>query len=87
LTDPIFARRLKDLMNEKEDFTLTDIHLLKIRRHFGPSKTSKAIAGRKEQENRKLMTFGEEGDWFIQKKSSLNGFLILLKETVDEEIK
>ena len=68
MTDPIFARRLKDLINEKEDFTLTDIHLLKIGRHFRLSKTSKAIAGRNEQENRKLMTFGEEGDCFIQKK-------------------
>lgn len=86
LTDPVFARRLKDLMNRKKDFTLNDIHLLKIGRHFRLSQTSKAIVGRNEEENKKLMTFVEEGDWVIQ-KSGLSGPLTVVRGDADEKIK
>ena len=86
LTDPIFARKLKDLMNEKKNFNLNDIHLLKIGRHFRLSENSKAIVGRNEHENKKLMTFGEEGDWVIQ-KSGLTGPITLVRGNVNDKTK
>jgi tRNA U34 2-thiouridine synthase MnmA/TrmU len=46
LTDPIFAKRVKDLMVHQIDFSLNDIHLLKIGRHYRLSPKLKLIIGR-----------------------------------------
>ena len=86
LTDPVFARRLKDLMNDSMDFTLNDVHLLKIGRHLRLSKKAKAIMGRDEKENKKLMTFVENGDVVI-KKNSLPGPITIVKGEAGEHIK
>jgi tRNA U34 2-thiouridine synthase MnmA/TrmU len=86
LTDKGFARRLKDLMNENINFTLNDIHLLKIGRHLRLSDKVKAVIGRNESENKKLMTFVEEGDSIIE-KNALTGPLTVLKGEISDEIK
>ncbi|MFH1623913.1 MAG: hypothetical protein ABID54_02005 [Pseudomonadota bacterium] len=62
LTDPGFAKRMRDLMNHIPNFTLNDVHLLKIGRHFRLSPRAKIIVGRNEKENKKLATFALEGD-------------------------
>ena len=54
LTDPGFSRRLKDLMLKKEDFTLRDIKLLKLGRHFRVSRDLKLIVGRDKQDNERI---------------------------------
>jgi tRNA U34 2-thiouridine synthase MnmA/TrmU len=86
LTDPVFARRLKDLMNENIGFTLNDVHLLKIGRHLRLSQNTKAIVGRNEKENKKLMTFVENGDMVIE-KSDLPGPVTVVKGDADDDIK
>ena len=86
LTDKGFARRLRDLMNENIQFTLNDIHLLKIGRHLRLSDKVKAVIGRNESENKKLMTFAEEGDCVIE-KNGLTGPLTVLKGEISDEIK
>lgn len=86
LTDKVFARRLKDLMEENIDFTLNDIHLLKIGRHLRLSRKTKVIVGRNESENKKLMTFVENGDLVI-KKNVLPGPTTVVKGDIDESIK
>lgn len=53
LTDPTFSKRLKDLFEHKPNFTLEDVELLKIGRHFR-IKDSKLILGRDEKESRLL---------------------------------
>ncbi len=73
-------------MNEKRDFTLNDIHLLKIGRHFRISETTKAIVSRNEQENKKLTTFAEKGDWVIE-TTSLPGPVTLVRGDINERIK
>ena len=52
LTEPNFSKRMKDLMKFKADFTLKDIELLKIARHFRLPSGIKVIVGREEQENK-----------------------------------
>ena len=66
LTDPGFAKRMKDLMLHKPDFSLNDVHLLKVGRHFRLSDGVKLVVGRNEEENQKIETFAQEGDYFIQ---------------------
>ncbi|MDI7261214.1 MAG: hypothetical protein QME90_15020 [Thermodesulfobacteriota bacterium] len=66
LTDPGFARRIKDLMDHHYDFSLNDVHLLKFGRHFRLSPAVKLVVGRDEEENQKIETFSREGDVLLK---------------------
>lgn len=62
LTDPGFARRMKDLIKHKPDFTLNDVRLLKVGRHFRLNPESKLIIGRNKQENDTLLKLAKPGN-------------------------
>lgn len=61
LTDPGFARKIKDLFTAG-DANLNDIQLLKLGRHFRLSPELSVIVGRDEQENDKLESLIQEDD-------------------------
>jgi len=54
LTDPQFAKRLKEAFDHGED-TIRDIQLLKYGRHVRLSSGAKVIVGRNEEENKVLL--------------------------------
>lgn len=83
LTDPGFAKRMKDLMLHKPDFSLNDVHLLKVGRHFRFSDGVKLIVGRNEEENQKIETFAHDGD-ILFRVSGFPGPLSLLRGKVNE---
>jgi len=64
LTDPGFAKRIKDLMDHDIDFSTNDVHLLKIGRHFRFSGEVKLVVGRNEEENQKNPDFAQRGKTF-----------------------
>ncbi len=66
LTDPQFANRMKDLMLSNPKFSLNDVHLLKIGRHFRLSHNLKLVVGRNEEDNKKIQTFTQEGDILLK---------------------
>jgi len=66
LTDPQFAKRMKDLIFHNPNFFLNDIHLLKIGRHFRLSPHLKLVVGRNEEDNRKIQTFAQEEDILLK---------------------
>jgi tRNA U34 2-thiouridine synthase MnmA/TrmU len=82
LTDPGFAKRMKDLMTHDPDFSLNDVHLLKMGRHFRFSPGVKLVVGRQEEENQKIETFAHGGD-ILLKVSSFPGPLSLLRGKLD----
>jgi hypothetical protein len=61
LTDPNFARRMRDLVRYKEDFDLNNVNLLKVGRHFRLSPKAKAVVGRNEEENRRILALARGG--------------------------
>jgi tRNA-specific 2-thiouridylase len=83
LTDPGFAKRMKDLMVYDPQFSLNDVHLLKIGRHFRFSNGVKLVVGRNEEENQKIQTFAQ-GEDILLKVSSFPGPLSLLRGKLDE---
>jgi tRNA U34 2-thiouridine synthase MnmA/TrmU len=83
LTDPGFAKRIKDLMDHNIDFSTNDVHLLKIGRHFRFSDGVKLVVGRNEEENQKIQTFAQ-GEDVLLKVSSLPGPLSLLRGKFDK---
>lgn len=72
LTDSIFSKRLKDLLEHKEfrpssleergEYTLDNILLLKLGRHFRSSTGSKIVIGRNKEENERLKSLAKKGD-------------------------
>jgi len=65
LTEPNFSKRLKDLMQHKENFSVRDIELLKVGRHVRLNEQVKCIVGRNEQENIKIEELHRPGDILI----------------------
>jgi tRNA-specific 2-thiouridylase len=78
LTDPGFSRRMKDLILHDPDFSLNDVHLLKMGRHFRLSSKIKLVVGRNKEENQKIQTFAREED-ILLKLSDFPGPLSLLR--------
>lgn len=56
LTDPIFSDKLRDLFNDDKDFTMKDIELLTLGRHFRLYHGTKLVIGRNQKENETLET-------------------------------
>jgi len=83
LTDPGFAKRMKDLMVHDPNFSLNDVHLLKMGRHFRFSPGAKLVVGRQEEENQKIQIFAQ-GEDILFKVSSFPGPLSLLRGKLDE---
>ena len=61
LTDPEFARKLKEHLKNEERLTLTDVALLKTGRHFQVGK-AKIIVGRNKKENDRLLYLAKSHD-------------------------
>ncbi|MCX5817665.1 MAG: hypothetical protein NTX75_15745 [Proteobacteria bacterium] len=65
LTDPIFAQKLKDLFAYSNSYTMKDVALLKIGRHFRLNEDTKLILGRNEDENKRLQAAASDGCTFL----------------------
>ncbi len=76
LTDKIFSRRLKDLFTYKKNYTMIDLRLLKVGRHFRISPETKVIVGRNASENRIIETIGE--NYTLLKPLDIAGSTVLL---------
>lgn len=66
LTDPGFARRMKDLIAHDE-YILPNIKLLKVGRHFRTNGT-KIVIGRDKEDNERILNFTKEGDVIVKTK-------------------
>lgn len=62
LTDPGFAKRIKDLITFGE-LNINNVELLKVGRHFRLSPGAKLVVGRDEKENARLINLAKEDDY------------------------
>jgi tRNA-specific 2-thiouridylase len=62
LTDPIYSRRLQDLLNATPDPDDRDLGLLRLGRHFRPSAACKIVVGRNEAENNAIEKMQRPGE-------------------------
>lgn len=65
LTEKQFSKKVKDLFDNKEDITNTDIHVLKSGRHFRYNDT-KIVVGRDEEDNFKIARLVQDGDTLVE---------------------
>jgi tRNA U34 2-thiouridine synthase MnmA/TrmU len=59
LTDPQYSKRLRDLVEHCEDFSINDIKLLSFGRHFRLDKQTKLIVGRDKEDNESIRMYAE----------------------------
>ncbi|MGB9721979.1 MAG: hypothetical protein ACPL28_10940 [bacterium] len=86
LTDPNFAKRLKDAFEHNED-TMADVTLLRYGRHFRLPSGPKVIVGRNEQENEILKGYfnlNNNRDLLLETRDFV-GPIVLLKNYYSEE--
>ncbi|MBI5144256.1 MAG: hypothetical protein HZA30_04235, partial [Candidatus Omnitrophica bacterium] len=76
LTDPGFAKRIKDLI-EHDSLTLSETKLLKVGRHFRLSQDAKLVMGRDEAENTVLESQIKDGDICLRLKDYPSPFSIV----------
>jgi len=86
LTDPGFARRMRDLVHFCPGFDLNDVNLLKLGRHFRLSPEARAVVGRNEGENRRLQILARQGDSFFEVRGCGSPVTLLRGEADQEEI-
>lgn len=83
LTDPGFAKRMKDLLAH-DALTLPNAKLLKLGRHFRLSDASKLIVGRQKEENELLQSLAGPDDVLLKLKDH-QGPVSVLTGCYDEE--
>ncbi|HAW50685.1 TPA: hypothetical protein DCX16_07030 [bacterium] len=76
LTDPEFAKRMRDLVKHTPFFTINDVELLKIGRHFRLSEGAKVIVGRDKIENERLLELRKNGDLFLETRDYLGPIVL-----------
>lgn len=84
LTEPTFARRLRDLFNHQEEVPIRDIELLKLGRHLRLNDRTKIIVGRNEKENDQLEAWKKPDDLVLQAED-IPGPLVLIPHGASEE--
>ncbi len=66
LTDPGFAARMQDLLDNVPDFAENDVELLKSGRHFRFSPKARAVVGRQLDDNKRIETLARPGDLLVE---------------------
>lgn len=84
LTDPMFTRRVEDLLSHNE-LTLDNVELLKFGRHFRISDSAKLAVGRDESENEALERLAKKGDYFFYPPSDAAGPTALARGLLDKK--
>lgn len=69
LTEPAYARRLKDLLEHQEEVKRRDLEILKVGRHLRVSPRTKVVVGRNARENEEILRWQEEGDLMMEAES------------------
>lgn len=78
LTDPIFSKRVRDLLRHDPEANLSEAILLKFGRHFRLIGDVKLVVGRNREENEKLMELLLPGD-FLLKVEGFPGPIAILR--------
>lgn len=84
LTDPGFAKRTRDLITH-DAFTLENIRLLKVGRHFRLKPRAKLVVGRNKDENKRLLEFSLAGDIFFDSKGVPGPIGLLRGEDITQD--
>ncbi len=84
LTDKIFSRRLKDLLDHQADCPEKDLELLKYGRHLRLSSVAKIVVGRTRQDNEQISRCIDPQTDMVLKVMEFPGPLVVIPDGADE---
>jgi tRNA U34 2-thiouridine synthase MnmA/TrmU len=84
LTDPMFAHRIKELFEHDMECELGDINLLKAGRHYRLDAMTKAVVGRREEDNHLIEHYAKPGGALLI-LADIMGPLCLVRGNLTEE--
>lgn len=86
LTEPGYAIRLSDLLDNQKDVDKDEIEILKYGRHMRISPNNKAIIARSGDEWNKILKFKEDSDVLVTPRNSTGAPVILRGEFNEEDL-
>ena len=86
LTDPIFAERVRDLLEHVGALRKEDVSLLKLGRHFRLSQTAKVVVGRDREENHQLGRQLRDGDYAMEIGGQPGPLTVVRGEVSDDDL-
>ncbi len=86
LTDPNFARRMRDLMSDG-GLSLSQVKLLKFGRHFRLKPQVKAVVGRNQMENQALVSHTEPDDVIVEVSGFPGPYTLVRGKSGKEEVR
>lgn len=86
LTEPNYAKRLKELLKYKETPTVKDLELLKIGRHFRISQNAKIISTRTGDESKEIKNYITNNDIIFLAEDFKGSMIIIVGEPTEEDI-
>lgn len=86
LTEPIYAYKLKDLLEHDMNPSYRDINLLRIGRHFRFSTECKIVVGRNKEENDAIKSLAGIEDCLLKVEGAGSPLSIILGRVTDEAL-
>jgi tRNA-specific 2-thiouridylase len=84
LTEPNYAYRLRELLDDNPDPSVLDLQLLRVGRHFRISPECKVIVGRDQSENEALLKLADDKS-LLMRVLGHGSPLTLLRSSMDEQ--
>lgn len=85
LTDKIFSKKVKDLLEHSNDVSTKDLHLLKAGRHFRINEDTKVIVGRDEKDNVKLKNLTQPNNVLIEPLNFSGPTAVIVGNNADDD--
>ena len=87
LTDPAFSGRLREFFSHGGTLDLNELHVLKLGRHFRLNDGTRAVVGREERDNLKLLSYLRPGDVAMEAAAGSSPIALLRGRATDENIR
>jgi len=87
LTEPNYSRRLKELVEHKDDTSKIDLDLLKLGRHFRLSKDAKIISTRMKEEGELIEQLLSPNDLMFLPRDYNGSTVVIIGKATNEDIK
>jgi tRNA-specific 2-thiouridylase len=84
LTDPIFSRRLKDLLSSGSQLEIREIELMKVGRHFRLGPRTRLVVGRNKGENEVIASLSKLQDLLLFAQSAPGPTVLALGDLTPE---
>ncbi|NMM61568.1 tRNA 4-thiouridine(8) synthase ThiI [Clostridium sp. P21] len=86
LTEPNYSKRLRDLLDKKENIVKNDLEVLRFGRHFRVSEKAKIISTRTAEEAQEIKQYLSKNDMIFLAKNFNGSMVIILGEPNEEDI-